>query len=59
MSECPCKDWKDGMKQINGFIVFGFTHGQHYTAKPFKHCPWCGAMLPEEKKKVNKNKDKK
>ena len=49
---CDCEDWQYGMKQLDGFIMFGFTHGYKYTGGPFVYCPWCGKQIkdipPEE-----------
>ena len=42
---CDCKDWERGMTQLDGFIMFGFTHGYKYTGGPFVYCPWCGKQI--------------
>ena len=44
---CDCKDWEYGMTQLDGFIMFGFTHGYKYAGKPFVYCPWCGKQIKD------------
>ena len=44
---CDCKEWKKGIVQIDGFIIFASTHSfiEKYTGAVFKYCPWCGTKL--------------
>ena len=35
------------MTQLDGFIMFGFTHGYKYGGKPFVYCPWCGKQIKD------------
>jgi len=42
--KCDCKDWH-WVKDIDGFITLGWTHGSEYKGPPFKYCPWCGKRL--------------
>ena len=44
---CDCKDWQHGMTQLDGFIMFGFTHGYKYAGRPFVYCPWCGKQIKD------------
>lgn len=41
---CACKEFKEGVAEINRFIIFASTHDfiESYTGKSFKFCPWCG-----------------
>jgi hypothetical protein len=51
MVYCTCDEWKEGRKQLDGFITFGFIHRMKYTGGTFKFCPWCGKELLEDEKK--------
>lgn len=42
---CDCKDWEEGMRQLEGFTMLAHHKGIPYTAKIFKWCPWCGKRL--------------
>ena len=43
---CDCEDWKQGMTQIDGFIMLGLaTRGYTYRGKQFVYCPWCGSQI--------------
>ena len=43
-----CKDWQPNCDKINGAITMNTTHGNPYTGKPFKFCPWCGRRVSDE-----------
>lgn len=51
--ECRCKDWKEGIKQIDDHQEFMWrAHGQEPIGKPFKFCPWCGKNLLAQPKQA-------
>lgn len=54
--ECACDYWEQGMTQIDGFIMLGFSHGYRYSGRPFSYCPWCGQKIRETKKEETKEK---
>lgn len=42
---CTCQAWKESWPQIEGAQHMAYTHGQKYTGKVFKFCPWCREEL--------------
>ena len=42
---CTCQDWKEGHWQIYSAAFLASIHGQMYTGKVFRFCPWCGLTL--------------
>lgn len=47
---CDCKEWDDGMRQIDAAQFMAFNKGCKYTATPFRFCPWCGKQIGERRK---------
>lgn len=42
-----CKEYNRSMSQIISAQVLANLHGQKYTGKIFKFCPFCGNLLKE------------
>lgn len=42
---CECTEWHIYIDEIINAQKFMRLHGQEYSGKPFKYCPWCGAVL--------------
>ena len=37
-----CDEYNEARRQLDGFIMEGFTHGMRYTGGVFRYCPFCG-----------------
>lgn len=44
-----CEDWAPEIEKVNGPIVlWSIRAGRDlFNGKPFKFCPWCGAILSD------------
>lgn len=49
MLSCTCEGWKTGYAQILSVQHLADLHGQEYTGPAFNYCPWCGAVLGEQR----------
>jgi len=47
--DCNCKEWIEGIAQLNDMCYIGQIHGIPYTGGPFMFCPYCGLPLMEMK----------
>jgi hypothetical protein len=42
---CDCKEWMEGIGQINTAMAMSFAYGTSYRGEQFRFCPWCGKPL--------------
>jgi hypothetical protein len=39
LKNCDCKDWQEGMKQLDAIIDLAWIHNVMYTGGQFVYCP--------------------
>lgn len=59
MSNCNCKDWQEGHKQIVAAWAFCANHGGGpiYTGPIGRFCHWCGERLGEDEERRMTTRD--